>query len=159
MADVQVEVEDGKDTEESSVKKSKVEQAEDVSVKKPEKSVHTGALNFSNFQMTRVLNVNSMRKQIFVEGNFKGFESPAIVILEKKVFPEDEIFLKRGFFNEGTIVRKSFVNDVYGNYECFPTREHNGNFFQMNSSSHSTHHLPLYADSIIRWFLSTLIYN
>jgi len=61
-----------------------------------------------------------------VEGTFKGYESPAIVILEKKVFPEDDIFLKRGFFNEGTIIRKAFSNDIYGNYECFPTREHNG---------------------------------
>ncbi|XP_014214909.1 m7GpppX diphosphatase [Copidosoma floridanum] len=92
-----------------------------------EDSVHmTKQLSLSNFKMTRVLNVNSMRKQIFVEGRFTSYESPAVVILEKKIFPEDEIFLNRGFFNEGTIVRKTFSNDVYGNYECFPTREHNG---------------------------------
>lgn len=126
MAEVQVELEEGNETEESLAKKTKLD-AEDGSIKKPEKSVHSGALNFSTFQMTRVLNVNSQRKMIFVEGTFKGYDSPAVVILEKKVFPEDEIFLKRGFFNEGTIIRKSFVNDVYGNYECFPTREHNGN--------------------------------
>ncbi|KAL7294556.1 hypothetical protein TKK_0012082 [Trichogramma kaykai] len=89
-------------------------------------SVHEQHLSLANFQLTRVLNVNSVRKQIFVEGKFRGYSSPAVVILEKKVFPEDEIFLKRGFFNEGTIIRRLFSNDVYGNYECFPTREHNG---------------------------------
>ncbi|XP_001605474.1 m7GpppX diphosphatase [Nasonia vitripennis] len=106
--------------------KPDVATTEESDAKQLEASVHEAALNLSSFQMTRVLNVNSMRKQIFVEGTFKGYESPAVVILEKKIFPEDEIFLKRGFFNEGTIIRKLFSNDVYGNYECFPTREHNG---------------------------------
>ncbi|KAJ8681453.1 hypothetical protein QAD02_017240 [Eretmocerus hayati] len=89
-------------------------------------SVHDSSLSLANFHMERVLDVNNTRKQIFVQGTFTGYESPAVVILEKKVFPEDNIYLKRGFFNEGTIIRKSFSNDVYGNYECFPTREHNG---------------------------------
>ncbi|XP_058806145.1 m7GpppX diphosphatase-like [Phymastichus coffea] len=109
-------------------KKPKCDNGDDVenAAAVAETSVHDAVLNLSSFQMTRVLNVNSNRKQIFVEGRFKGHEAPAVVILEKKVFPEDEIFLKRGFFNEGTIIRKLYNNDIYGNYECFPTREHNG---------------------------------
>ncbi|XP_011500565.1 PREDICTED: m7GpppX diphosphatase [Ceratosolen solmsi marchali] len=115
---------DGAATEESLAKKMKAIEPEEAS--KVADSVHDTALRLSSFQMTRILNVNSMRKQLMVEGTFKGQESPAIVIMEKKVFPEDDIFLKRGFFNEGTIIRKVYSNDVYGNYECFPTREHNG---------------------------------
>lgn len=89
-------------------------------------SVHKSTINLSNFQMKRLLNVNSTRKQVIVEGNFTGHDNSAIVIFEKKCFPTEEIFLNRGFFNEGTIVRKNFHNGIYGNYECFPTREHNG---------------------------------
>ncbi|XP_033227226.1 m7GpppX diphosphatase [Belonocnema kinseyi] len=89
-------------------------------------SVHKSAISLSNFQMKRLLNVNSARKQVFVEGNFAGHDSSAIVILEKKSFPVEEIFLNRGFFNEGTIIRKNYRNGIYGNYECFPTREYNG---------------------------------
>ena len=109
-------------TECSPVKKlkSEVEKCEN------DNSVHKGAISLSNFQMKRLLNVNSARKQVFVEGNFAGHDSSAIVILEKKSFPVEEIFLNRGFFNEGTIIRKLFRNGIYGNYECFPTREHNG---------------------------------
>lgn len=89
-------------------------------------SIHKGNINLSNFQMKRLLNVNSTRKQVIIEGNFAGHDSSAIVIFEKKCFPTEEIFLNRGFLNEGTIVRQNFRNGIYGNYECFPTREHNG---------------------------------
>ena len=83
-------------------------------------------INLSNFEMKQVLNINNTSKSIFLEGAFKGYDSQAVVILEKKTFPEEELFLKRGFFNEGSIIRKLFNNDVYGKYECFPTREYNG---------------------------------
>ena len=99
---------------------------ETVEIVEKDVSVHKGAISLSNFQMKRLLNVNSARKQVFVEGNFTGHDSPAIVILEKKSFPVEEIFLNRGFFNEGTIIRKIFRNGAFGNYECFPTREYNG---------------------------------
>ena len=96
---------------------------------KKDGSVHDTHLSLSTFQLKRVLNVNSVRKKIYVEGVFKGYKNPAIIVLEKKTFPEEEIFLNRGFFNEGAIIRRLFCNDIYGNYECFPTREHNGMFF------------------------------
>lgn len=109
---------------------SPVKKRQKVDADNPENdgSVHKGAINLSNFQMKRLLNVNSTRKQVTVEGNFAGHDSSAIVIFEKKCFPTEEIFLNRGFFNEGTIVRKNYRNGIYGNYECFPTREHNGKF-------------------------------
>lgn len=83
-------------------------------------------VSLSTFEMNRILNSNVMRKQIFIQGTFKGSEDPAVLILEKKMFPQEELFLKRGFFNESTILRKNYQNDVYGSYECFPTREYNG---------------------------------
>ncbi|XP_066597820.1 m7GpppX diphosphatase isoform X2 [Prorops nasuta] len=89
-------------------------------------SIHEKEVNLSTFEMKRILQNNTYRKQICIEGIFKGHECPAVVVLEKKNFPMEELFLKRGFFNESTILRKLYTNDVYGNYECFPTREYNG---------------------------------
>ncbi|KAG7209038.1 hypothetical protein KM043_015199 [Ampulex compressa] len=88
--------------------------------------VHTKEINMSTFEMARVLHSNHMRKQIWIEGTFKGHDNPAIVCLEKTVFPADELLLKEGFLNEDTTLQKVFRNDIYGNYVCFPIKEHNG---------------------------------
>ncbi|XP_032683948.1 m7GpppX diphosphatase [Odontomachus brunneus] len=81
--------------------------------------------NMSNFEVTRVLQNNCARKLICVEGTFNDRADPAIVLLEQKSFPDDKVFLKKGFFSEKTIYQKNCTNDVYGNYDCFPTEEYN----------------------------------
>ncbi|KAK2579493.1 hypothetical protein KPH14_010805 [Odynerus spinipes] len=88
--------------------------------------MHEAEINLSTFEMKRILQNNSARKQIYIEGTFKGSESPAILSLEKTTFPMDELFLKKGFFNEDTTIQKVFSNHIYGNYKCFPIKEYNG---------------------------------
>lgn len=83
--------------------------------------------NWHNFEVKRVLNNNIVRKQIWLEGTFKGHESTAIVLLEKKIFPDESESLKN-FFDDETLLKHVFDNDAYGTYECFPIREYNGEF-------------------------------
>lgn len=88
-------------------------------------SVHESDINLSTFELKRILQNNSFRKWVCVEGTFKGHEKSAIIILEKKMFPADQDSLKKGFFNEKTDFQSQWRNDIYGNYDCFPIREHN----------------------------------
>ncbi|XP_014478992.1 PREDICTED: m7GpppX diphosphatase [Dinoponera quadriceps] len=81
--------------------------------------------NLSGFKMTRVLQNNCARKLICVEGTFEDRADPAIVLLEQKSFPNDEMFLKKGFFSEKATYQKNCANDVYENYDCFPAQEYN----------------------------------
>lgn len=82
-------------------------------------------LNLSNFKVTEVLQNNCMRKSICIKGTFKDREGLAIVLLEQKSFPNDISSLEKGFFDEKALFRKHFINDIYRNYDCFPTAEHN----------------------------------
>lgn len=88
--------------------------------------LHEAEINLSTFEMKRILHNNSTRKQIYVEGTFKGSGNPAILSLEKTNFPTDEFFLKEGFFNEDTTIQKVYSNHIYANYRCFPGKEYNG---------------------------------
>lgn len=108
----------------SSTKKMKVEDKNTTNENSD--SIHsTTELNPSCFKMTRILQNNSTRKFICLEGTFEDFKSPAIVLLEQKSFPNDEVLLKKSFFNEDTNFKKLFTNDIYGNYNCFPSTGHN----------------------------------
>lgn len=82
-------------------------------------------LNLSNFKVTRILQNNCVRKLICMEGTFEDREGSAIVLLEQKSFPQDKLTLEKGFFDGRTLFRKYFTNDIYRNYDCFPTEEHN----------------------------------
>ncbi|OAD55572.1 m7GpppX diphosphatase [Eufriesea mexicana] len=106
----------------SPAKKAKI-QTENIS--KNTNSIHEGEFCPSIFNTKRVLQNNCMRKQICIEGTFKGYESSAVVVLEKQNFSDDDQSLKE-LFNKDTVVHKLFSNDVYGNYECFPLKKHNG---------------------------------
>lgn len=86
----------------------------------------TEDIHFSNFQVTRVLQNNSLRKQICVQGIFKGHDEPAVIVLEKKAFPIEKHNLENAFFSEAATLRKLFTNDIYGNYVCYPSTENNG---------------------------------
>lgn len=86
-------------------------------------------LNLSNFKVTKVLQNNCVRKSICIEGTFEDREGSAIVLLEQKTFPHDKLILEKGFFDGKTLFRKHFTNDIYRNYDCFPTEEYNSTFF------------------------------
>ncbi|KAK1123795.1 hypothetical protein K0M31_008486 [Melipona bicolor] len=88
-------------------------------------SIHDMEFCLSAFSVKKVLQYNCMRKQIYIEGAFKGHEGPAVVLLEKQNFPDDQETLKE-LFDSGTILHKLYNNDIYGNYECFPLKKYNG---------------------------------
>lgn len=83
-------------------------------------------LDLSSFKVTKVLQNNCARKLICMEGTFEDREGSAVVLLEQRSFPYDKVVLKKDFFDGKTIFRKIFTNDIYRNYNCFPTEEHNG---------------------------------
>ncbi|KOC69177.1 m7GpppX diphosphatase [Habropoda laboriosa] len=88
-------------------------------------SMHETEVCASEFNVKRVLQNNCTRKQICIEGSFKGREGSAVIVLEKQNFSDDDQFLNE-FFNKDTVLQKLYSNDVYGNYECFPVKKHNG---------------------------------
>ncbi|XP_043275055.1 m7GpppX diphosphatase [Venturia canescens] len=97
----------------------------DVEIKDAQEKSIDVIENWQNFEVKRVLNNNIVRKQVWLEGSFKGHENTAIVLLEKKTFPDESENLKN-FFDDETLLKHLFDNDAYGSYECFPIREHNG---------------------------------
>lgn len=82
-------------------------------------------LNLSDFKVARILQNNCARKLICVEGTFENRKGPAIVLLEQKSFSYDTNVLKKSFFDENTIFRKIFTNDIYRTYICSPTKDYN----------------------------------
>lgn len=62
---------------------------------------------------------------ICVEGAFTDREGIALIILEKKVFPKEELVLGEGFFNDNTTATELYKNDIYSGYDFFPQIEHN----------------------------------
>ncbi|XP_017888854.1 m7GpppX diphosphatase [Ceratina calcarata] len=88
-------------------------------------SVHAPVLSSALFKPRKILQNNSTRKQICLEGEFKGYEGPAVIVLEKQNFPDDEQALQE-FFNDDVSLKKLYTNDLYGNYECFPVKKQNG---------------------------------
>ncbi|KAL2734063.1 m7GpppX diphosphatase [Vespula squamosa] len=114
------------DTDEAECPPAKKIKIEIENTAENDESLHEAEINLSTFEMKRILQNNNTRKQIYIEGTFKGSESPAILSLEKTTFPTDELFLKEGFFNEDTTIQKVFSNHIYANYRCFPIREYNG---------------------------------
>lgn len=83
-------------------------------------------LDLSSFKVTKVLQNNCARKLICMEGTFEDREDSAVVLLEQRSFPYDKTVLKKDFFDEKTIFKKIFTNDIYRNYNCFPAEDHNG---------------------------------
>lgn len=88
-------------------------------------SIHGAEFCLSAFNVKKVLQHNCTRKQIYIEGAFKGHEGPAIVVLEKQNFFDDQETLKE-LFDDKTDLHKLYSNDIYGNYECFPLKKYNG---------------------------------
>ncbi|XP_031829862.1 decapping enzyme, scavenger [Nomia melanderi] len=80
----------------------------------------------SNFEVTKILDNNNSRKQICVQGVFKGHEGPSIIIFEKSQFSDDPLSLQKQLFNKETTLEKLYSNDIYGNYNCTSFKDSNG---------------------------------
>lgn len=78
--------------------------------------------DLSKFVFKRILTGNSQRKLICVEGEFEGKEGSSVILLEKKAFTEDNVKL---LCSNQSVLKKEFINDVYGSYEFFPKTELN----------------------------------
>lgn len=71
--------------------------------------------SLSNFVVNRILSNNPQRKTVFVEGVFKDKVGKAVLLLEKQAFNENFLTSLSGYSE----LQEQFVNDIYGNYECF----------------------------------------
>lgn len=71
--------------------------------------------SLSNFVVNRILSNNPQRKTVFVEGIFKDKDGKAVLLLEKQAFNESFLTSLSGYSE----LKEQFVNDIYGNYECF----------------------------------------
>ena len=75
--------------------------------------------DLSSFHLKRVLNENSERKEIFLEGRFPSRDdaTPAVLILGKPPFASEAL---PSLLNEGTKLEKTFRNDVYYKFDAMP---------------------------------------
>lgn len=114
-------------TDSPSAKKVKLDDGSTDMVEKnsSENDTSETELDLSGFKVARILQNNSARKLICLEGTFEDREGPAVVLLEQRSFPYDKVVLEEDFFDRKTTFRKTFTNDIYRNYDCIPTQEHN----------------------------------
>ena len=84
---------------------------------------HKGISDLSNFVFKRVLSDFGQRKNICVEGFFTDREGTAVVWLEKTPFNED---LVKQLSTNKSILKKEFINDIYGSYTCNVDPDLNG---------------------------------
>lgn len=119
-------------------------------------STNAKSYDLSTFRLDRILNNNTKSKTICVLGRFPSIETAvgdssdqAIVVFEKKAFKAADVHtvddggtaldaddtangdakLHSTFFSSDTILKLEFLNDIYGNFECFPKPEINSNAF------------------------------
>ncbi|XP_055309750.1 m7GpppX diphosphatase [Sitodiplosis mosellana] len=106
--------------------------------------------DLSTFRLERILNKNSKTKTICVLGTFPSQQSsdtttttttePAIVVLEKTAFTDHDVNTthnnhgnddydndddgsatqRNSYFSLETQLQNEFINDIYGNFLCFP---------------------------------------
>ncbi|XP_049774512.1 m7GpppX diphosphatase [Schistocerca cancellata] len=81
------------------------------------------SISFGDFKLSRVINENSQRKSVCVEGTFAGKEGIAVVLLEKRPFNEQSI---NGILSSHSSLKQEFINDVYASYTCLPSVQFNG---------------------------------
>ncbi|XP_013134406.1 PREDICTED: m7GpppX diphosphatase [Papilio polytes] len=94
-------------------------------VEQNENGVDGIQLELKDFIPVKILNNNTNRKTVCIQGTFKDKTGVALVLLEKNAFKEEDLDAK-GYFSEDTKLRTFFQNDIYGNFECFPRSEING---------------------------------
>ncbi|XP_063835412.1 m7GpppX diphosphatase isoform X2 [Ostrinia nubilalis] len=82
-------------------------------------------LELKEFIPEKILNNNTNRKTVTIQGKFKGKSGVALVLFEKNAFKEEDLN-DTGYFSADTELKTFFQNDIYGNYECFPLPALNG---------------------------------
>lgn len=87
--------------------------------------IHDNIKDLSSFRIDKILNNNSNRKTVCLQGFFDGSEETALVILEKPAFEEQCLLQDSDFFSKKSVLKKVFHNDIYGNFDFFPNIELN----------------------------------
>lgn len=87
--------------------------------------VSDNQLELKDFIPEKILNNNTNRKTVCIQGKFRGKSGVALILLEKNVFKEDEL-TDKGYFSSDTELETFFQNDIYGNFVCFPRPSLNG---------------------------------
>lgn len=99
--------------------------------------------DLSKFKTEKILLNNSTRKSACVVGRFDNDDDDdnandrALIILEKTAFTssdlniasndDDDVIRNSSYFSCATKLKTDFVNDIYGNFQCFPKPELNCN--------------------------------
>jgi hypothetical protein len=84
--------------------------------------------NWKEFKYEKLLSNNSNRKVVFILGSC--FEKPAIVILEKISFTEEQFSSEKDEDNliRNSQIEKIFKNDIYENSFCVASANLNSKF-------------------------------
>nr|CAG4651842.1 EOG090X06NK [Triops cancriformis] len=117
----------------------------------PEEKGETVATNyndsltsFGSFKITRILTENPENKKIVVEATVQHSDktNKALLLLEKAAFARTDL---DQILSNGCTLKKEFVNDVYGNFLCFPPAEANAvkvNLIHPATEKHIEKYLP-----------------
>ncbi|KAL4707522.1 hypothetical protein ACJJTC_000274 [Scirpophaga incertulas] len=87
--------------------------------------VNEKGINLKDFIPEKILNNNSSRKTVCIQGKFNGKNGVALILLEKNAFKQEDLN-ESGYFSKETKLITYFQNDIYGNYECYPKPSLNG---------------------------------
>lgn len=122
------------DSDQVSCKKRKISEVN-------ENNVNDNQLKLKDFIPEKVLNNNTNRKTVCVQGKFNDKIGVGLIILEKNAFKEEELN-RNGYFSEDSELRTLFQNDIYGNFECFPRSSINGKCEFTPTLNHFTFNNP-----------------
>lgn len=110
--------------EEIAVKKRKMEELEPQVGDNKASGESTLIKPFSDFQLLKILNENSLRKVVSVHGKFPQVgESEAVVIMEKTPFSAETV---KNILSKESNADQGLQNDIYGTYNLFPICKDNG---------------------------------
>ncbi|XP_053969581.1 m7GpppX diphosphatase [Anastrepha ludens] len=101
----------------------------------PKKEVSLPTYELSTFNLTRILQNNTLRKTIALLGTFPDVSATdvAVVLLEKQAFKERDVQTAREqiadeaprIFSNALQVQTEFINNIYGSFQCVPNAELN----------------------------------
>ena len=82
-------------------------------------SIHTNLQSLENISFERILMEDTDKKIVFVEGRVKNSDDPAVLIIEKLPWKQEDI---QGLLSKNTSASQQFNNDndIYGQYSVLP---------------------------------------
>ena len=80
-------------------------------------NIHHDLQNLDKIKFTRILMDDTDKKITFVEARVENSEDPAVLIIEKLPWTEDDV---KGVLSKETSAVQQFNNDIYGQYSIQP---------------------------------------